>query len=217
MSDLQQQLDQIKQRIEGNMPPGYLKIMHAATRELQESGIESRVAKAGTIAPPIHLENQNGEIRDATEMLKTGPLVLTFYRGFWCAYCNADLAYLNRYVNDIDEAGATVLAVSPEKQEYSRKIIGTQRLHFDVLWDQGNAVAERYGVKFAMPTDLIELYRDKLNVNLKLYHGDGDWTLPIAARFLIDTDGVIRYSESSADYRMRPDPDDLMDVLKAVA
>ena len=142
-------------------------------------------------------------------------MIITFYRGFWCPYCNFDLANLNHYLPRIKEAGANSIAISPEKDVYSKKIILMQKLKFDILWDQENIFADELGLKFNLSQDMIDLYRDKLHVNLKMYHGDNDWSLPIPARFLIDTNGVVKYAESSPDYTKRPDLDDLMTILES--
>lgn len=212
-TEFQQELAALRQRIEGNMPPRFVEIMHRATRDLEASGIQDRVLKPGARAPDFELRNQNGELRKAADLYASGPLVITFYRGFWCPYCNADLANLETYAARIKEAGATLLAISPEKPEYSRKIIKTRKLSFEVLTDEGNRVAEQFGLKFALAQELKALYRDKLQVNLKLYHGDDDWTLPIPSRFVVGTNGLIIYAESSPDYTRRPDPEEVMAVL----
>ncbi len=210
----QERLAEKKKKVEGNLSPSYVKIMHRATQELQRSGLERKVLKAGDALPPFELPDQNGSIKSSSEALKKGPLVITFYRGFWCPYCNIDLANLNQYVPRFNEQGATMFTISPEKSEYSRKIIAMQRLSFDILWDEGNQLAEQFNLKFSLPEDLKALYRDKFSINLKMYHGDDEWALPMPARFLIDQDGMIRYAESSADYTRRPDPDDLLKVLE---
>ena len=217
MQKLHERLVHIKERFEGNLAPGFLKILNRDTERLIRSGIEDRVLKAGDVAPAFCLQDQNGELRDSKELLRRGPLVVTFYRGFWCPICNADLAYLQHHVAEIESVPATLIAISPEKSTYSRKIKSTQRLSFDLLWDEGNITAEKFGLKYNLPEDVIGVYRDGLNFNLKRYHGDEEWALPIPARFLIDTQGMIRYAESSADHTKRPEPDDLMNVLKALS
>ncbi len=216
MQKLSERLTRIKERFESNLAPGFLKTLSRATDNLVKSGIENRVLKAGDVAPIFSLQDQNGEMKSSRELLENGPLVVTFYRGFWCPICNADLAHLQHLVTEIESIPATLIAISPEKNEYSRKIKSTQKLSFDLLWDEGNVVAEQFGVKHVLPKDVIDVYRDGLNFNLKLYHGDSEWALPIPARFLIDTQGIIRYAESSADHTLRPEPDDLMHVLKAI-
>ena len=216
MHTFQERLANRKKKIEGNLAPQYLKIMHAATRNLENSGIQKKVLKVGDHFPIFSLANKDNELFQLESFLDKGPLVITFYRGFWCPYCNLELANLNNYIDDIKKLGAQLIAISPEKPEYSKKIIAMQKLNFDILWDQGNMIAEKVGLKFNLPEDLKILYRDYFNTNLKLYHGDDEWSLPMPARFILDTNGDIHYAESSADYTKRPDPHDLMKVLKNV-
>ena len=216
MESLKSQLERLKERIEGGMSAQFLKIMHNATRELEQSGITARVLETGKNAPTFALDDQHGNSKNSADLLGQGPLVLTFYRGFWCPYCNAELAHIQQFVEQIQNAGATLLAISPEKPEYSRKIISTQKLSFDILWDKGNELAEKFGLRYQLPDDLRQLYRDSFNVNLKLYHGDETWTLPLPARFIIDGSRVIRYAESCPDYRIRPEMDELLTVLNSL-
>ena len=126
------------------------------------------------------------------------------------------MAHIQQFVEQIQDLGASLLAISPEKPEYSRKVIGTQKLTFDILFDQGNDVAEQFGLRYSMPNELKQLYRNSFNINLKLYHGDDDWTLPMPARFVIDQDASIRYAESSVDYRIRPEMDSMLEALQGL-
>jgi peroxiredoxin len=214
--NLQDRLSQKKKTIEANLPPQYLKIMKKSIKELINSGIQDRVLKVNDQLPDIELVNQNGITVNAKEMYSKAPLVITFYRGFWCTYCNFDLANLNHYRPLIIEKGANMITISPEQAIYSKKIIMMQKLDFDILWDKGNKVADEFGLKFKLSNDMIDLYKQKLHVNLKLYHGDDDWALPMPARFLVDTNGIIRYAESSPDYTKRPELDDLMLALNSL-
>ncbi len=122
----QERLADKKKSLESNLAPSYVKIMHRATRELQRSGIEKRVLPVGASLPEFELADQNGSRVSSGEALSQGPLVITFYRGFWCPYCNIDLSNLNKYVPQFEERGARMLTISPEKSEYSRKIIAMQ-------------------------------------------------------------------------------------------
>ncbi|MFN3193975.1 MAG: peroxiredoxin-like family protein [Aureliella sp.] len=141
---------------------------------------------------------------------------MTFYRGFWCPYCNVDLAHLEQYASEIRAFGATLLAVSPGKPEFSKKIITTQKLSYNILWDQSNELANEFGLRFNVPEKLRVLYRESFNINLKFYDGDDHWTLPMPARFVVDQTGTICYAESSVDYRCRPEVDDLLVNLKSL-
>ncbi len=216
MSPFQEELARLKERIEGNLPPAYLELMHGETRALEASGVRERTLQAGTPAPDFDLEDQNGELRTRTSLLEQGPLAITFYRGFWCPYCNADLKNLEKHREQIEATGATLLAVSPELPKYTRKVIHTQKLGFDILRDPGNQLAAQFGLKFLVSDDLKQLYRSSFNVNLKLYHGTDEWSLPMPARYVIDTDGMLRYAESCPDYTRRPDPDELIHCLSSL-
>lgn len=212
--NFQDKLKSLIDRIEGNMPPEYVKIMHGATQDLINSGIQAGVLKVGDKMPSFTLLNQEGKEFSSDEGLGKDPLVLTFYRGFWCPYCNADLANLNKYVEEIRSLGADLVAISPELPEYSQKIVATQRLKYGILHDPSNQIAEKVGLKWFMQNPLKELYQDKFNIRLDQYHGDQEWSLPMPARILIDQEGTIKYIESEADYRKRPDPDALIETLK---
>lgn len=216
MESLKSKLDSLRSRTEGGMSAQFLKIMEDATRELEASGIAERVVKVGSTLSNFELPNQQGIVRNSHELLEQGPLVLTFYRGFWCPYCNVDLAHLEIFAEEIRSAGATLLAISPGKPEFSKKIISTQKLSFDILWDRGNELANELGLRFTVCEELRDLYRNSFNINLKFYDGDDGWTLPIPARFVIDQTGTIRYVESSVDYRNRPEVDGVLETLKRI-
>ena len=213
--NLQKLLEQKRKTDQENLPPQYLKVLKTSIRDLVRSGIQNKLIKPGSKLPDFELKNHNGQIIKSSYLYSQGPLIITFYRGFWCPYCNFDLANLNHYLPRIKEAGAHSIAISPEKAVYSKKIIMMQKLKFDILWDQENKIADELGLKFNLSQDMIDLYRDKLHVNLKMYHGDNDWSLPIPARFLVDTNGIVKYAESSPDYTKRPELDDIMAILES--
>ena len=212
--ELQQSLDKLKERIEGSMPANYVEIMHGATRKLEASGIGDRILKAGDKAPSFELMNQNGDLVSSETVLGKGPLVITFYRGVWCPYCNTDLAYLKRYEDQMKELGATMLNISPQIEFHNKQIIQQQRLGFDLLSDLGNQVAAKFGLRWEMVDPLRSLYNDIFGINIQSYNGDDSWTLPVPARFIIGTDGVIKYAEYSVDYTKRPNPDVLVEELE---
>lgn len=214
--NLEERLAKLKEKIEGNMPSEYVNIMHQATRELINSGMDAGILKEGDTAPEFVLNNQNGEEVSSTELLKQGPLVITFYRGVWCPYCNADLANLNRFVKVLDESNTTMISISPQTEQNNQKIVEQQRLKFDLLSDPENSVANKFGLRWEMVDPLKSLYRDKFNIVLPVFNGEDSWTLPVPARFIINQEGKIVYSEFSIDYTKRPNPDVLVDVVKKI-
>ena len=212
--ELQLSLDKLKERIEGSMPANFVEIMHDSTRKLEASGIGDRILKAGEQAPSFELMNQNGELVSSQSLLENGPLVITFYRGIWCPYCNTDLAYLKRYEEQMKEMGATMLSISPQRDVHNQQIIQQQHLGFDLLSDPENNVAAEFGLRWEMVDPLRSLYSDNFRISLPDYNGDESWTLPVPARFIIGTDGIIKYAEYSVDYTKRPNPDVLVEELE---
>lgn len=210
---LQQSLDRIKERIEGRMPSEFVKIMHESTQKLEDSGIGEKILKQGDKAPNFELLNQNGEIISSEQLLLKGPLVLTFYRGVWCPYCNTDLAYLNKYKDILESKGATLLGLSPQKPEYNKQVVEGQKLNYDLLTDVENNTASAFGLRWEMIDPLKSLYANNFGISLPAYNGDESWTLPVPSRFIIEQDGFIRYAEYSVDYTKRPDPNILVDHL----
>ncbi|NLR94337.1 peroxiredoxin-like family protein [Flammeovirga agarivorans] len=212
--ELQKSLDRLKAKIEGGMPEEYVKIMHQATKDLEDSGIGEGILKVGEKAPIFSLPNQEGELVSSEELLKNGPLVLTFYRGVWCPYCNTDLAYLNKFSKEISELKGTIVSISPQIADNNKLIVERQRLNYDLLSDKGNEVAEQFGLRWELQEPLKSLYNDQFNINLPAYNGEDSWSLPVPARFIVNQDGIIVYAEYSVDYTKRPNSDVLIDELK---
>ncbi len=212
MNTLQDSLDKLKERIEGSMPAEAVAIMHQSTKDLEDTGIANGILQKGDKAPEFILKNHKGETVLSSELLKKGPLVITFYRGLWCPYCNKDLAYLKRYKEQVEEKGATMLSISPQLTEFNNQIVEQQHLNYDLLSDNGNNIAGAFGLRWTMVDPLKSLY-DSFGINLPKYNGDESWTLPVPARFIIGQDSIIQYAEFSVDYTKRPNPDVLLDHL----
>jgi peroxiredoxin len=219
---LQDKLDAFRLNFEAGGPPYRVpawihETMHRATAELIASGAASRVLKAGDKAPAFTLADPDGHFVSSADLLKKGPLVVTFYRGVWCPYCNMDLQALQEALAEIEKNGARLVAISPQTAANSRRSQRDNKLAFPILTDPHNDAAASFGLRFALPDYLVDLYKTTFNNNLALVNGDDSWTLPMPARFIIAQDGVIRYSEVNPDYTRRPDPSELLPVLDRLA
>lgn len=214
---LQEKLSAFKAQFQSGKPPfdavpaHVHAVMQRATDALVASGAEQRVRRTGD-APAFELKDANGITVRLADLLAAGPVALSFYRGVWCPYCNLDLQELELVAAPIRAAGATLVAITPQTASNSRKSIAQHKLSFPVLSDPGNQVAERFGLRYRLPDDLIAVYR-QLGVDLATFNGDDSWTLPMPARFVIDRAGEIRYAEASADYTHRPEPKELLAAL----
>ena len=189
-----------------------LDAMVRATAELIESGQAQRAKKAGDTAPEFSLKDPDGNPVSSRELLARGPLVVSFYRGVWCPYCNLELQALQGALPQIAARGASLVAISPQTAPNSRKSQRDNKLDFPILSDVKSEVANAFGIRFALPDYLAEVYKTFGN-NLPVINDDPAWVLPMPARYVIDTDGVIAYAEVNPDYTQRPDPSELLPVL----
>jgi peroxiredoxin len=215
---LQARLDAFKADFEAGKPPYnatglVIDTMHRATTELVASDAATRALKAGDRAPLFVLKDPDGKQVSAAELLVRGPLVVSFYRGVWCPYCNIELQALQETLPSFHRMGATLVAISPQNTANSRKATRTNGAEFPILSDPGNKIAAAFGLRFRLPEYLIEIYKS-LKTDLPAFNGDMSWTLPMPARFVIGQDRVIRYAEVNVDYTRRPDPVDMLPALR---
>jgi len=216
MRCLRYELDAFRADFETNKaPPEAVAIMRRATAELIESGLAEQALKVADRAPAFTLPDADGNPVRSADLLARGPLVVTFYRGVWCPYCNLDLRAIEAVADDIRAAGASLVAISPQTPANSRKAQHDNNLSFPILSDHGGALAFAFGLRFTLPEDLRSLYKQFGN-DLAVVNGEASWTLPMPARYVIRTDGVIAYAEVNPDYTRRPDPRELLPVLRRI-
>jgi peroxiredoxin len=214
---LQDRLDAFKAEFEaGRLPfkptPEMLDTMHRGTAELVASGQALNAKKAGDKAPAFTLNDPDGRPVSSEALLAKGPLVISFYRGVWCPYCNFELQALQAALPQIEARGASLVAISPQTAANSRKSQRDNQLTFPILGDEKSRVAAAFGLRFSLPDYLVELYKGFRN-DLPAFNDDPAWVLPMPARFVIRPDGVIAYAEVNPDYTQRPDPTELFPVL----
>jgi peroxiredoxin len=214
---LQDKLDAMREDFENGRFPlvptmAQLETMQRATHWLIDSRQAERALEAGDTAPKFTLQDSDGNTVSSHALLAQSPLVVTFYRGIWCPYCNYDLQALEEVRPEIETRGARLVAISPQTQANSRKSQRDNKLGFPILSDVGAVVADKFGLRFALPEDLIEVYKQFGN-DLPKINDDPSWVLPMPARYVIGSDGVIAYAEVNPDYTRRPDPSELLPVL----
>lgn len=191
--------------------------MHRATDELIASGAANKALKVGDRAPVFTLNDPEGKPVSSADLLAKGPLVVTFYRGVWCPYCNMDLQALQEALPRIRELGANLIAISPQTAPNSRRSQRENHVEFPILSDKGNEVADAFHLRFELPDYLQDLYKNVFSNDLAIANGEPSWTLPMPARYVIGQDGVILYAEVNPDYTTRPDPEELYPVLEKLA
>jgi len=226
---LQNQLDSLTAKLRAMVPAERLATVDHAAEELASSGLAERALKVGDQAPSFELPDGDGMLWRSEELLRGGPLVrpftprdgangalvIVFYRGRWCAYCNTQLAALQEVHKQIADAGASLVAISPQTEKHSYMTRDMHKLRFPVLSDAGNQVARKFGLAYRMPADLQTLY-EGIMTRLPGYNGDQSWELPLAATYIVRKDGTICWRRVDADWRKRPEPEEVLQVLTSV-
>lgn len=210
---LQGKLDALKFEFDNKLaPPAIVEALHRSVDELIASGAESRALKVGDVAPEFTLPDPDGNPVSSSLLLAEGPLVVTFYRGIWCPFCNFDLGALEQARPEIESRGARLLAISQQTAPNSRKSQRQNGLGFPILSDHAGAIAAQFGVRWTLPDYLRDAHK-ALGADLSQFNGEDSWTLSMPARFVIARDRTIIYAEVNADYTRRPEPSAIFPVL----
>src|SRR6266481_5129667 len=209
---LQQQLDELTAKLQAMVPAERLAVVQSAMDEIRASGAGAHALKTGNQAPMFELPDGDGMIWRSEDLLRSGPLVIVFYRGRWCAYCNTQLVALQEIHSAIAAAGASLIAISPQTQKHSYMTRDMHKLRFPVLSDAGNQVARKFGLVHRVPAELQAVY-ESIFTKLPGYNGDQSWELPLAATYVVKTNRTISYARIDADWRQRPDPQEILAAL----
>jgi len=195
--------------------PAETQAIHAqAVAELKQQHLAANILPVGAKAPSFELPDHNGKIVSSSDLLANGRLVLCFIRGRWCPFCVGQMEAMNLVLPQIEKAGATFIAISPQTVKQSFFMHDQHKLRFPLLSDAGNKVARQFGLTYRVPALQEAIYR-RAFVNLPFTNGDESWELPIPAIFILDRDGTVLYASANEDYTERPEPDDLVNRIQS--
>ncbi len=189
-------------------------IMVKAARDLARA-MPSPGLRAGESAPDFTLFNAFGRRVKLSDQLKKGPVVLAFYRGAWCPFCNIELNALQRSLTHFKKYNASLIAVTPQRPGKSKEQIKKAEYTFEVLSDLDNSVMKSYNLYFEVPRELHELYKNRFGFDITDYNGKDRLGLPVPGTFVIGQDGIILSAYAKTDYKMRMEPEDILEVLKS--
>lgn len=212
---LTEKLLETKNRNIANIPNDIYAVMDKATQDLIDLKLPKSSPKKGDILPDFKLNNHKGTSIDLTSLLKKGTLVVSFYRGGWCPYCNLELKALNDALPQIKELGAQLIAITPETPDNSLTTLEKNELSFDVLSDLNNQYAKELGLVFKLPEELVKIY-NTFGLDVEKHNGNKDFELPIPATYVIDKNGVIQYEYTPEDYTERLDPEVVLNILNTL-
>jgi peroxiredoxin len=184
----------------------------AAIADIAESGVAPGLA-VGARAPEFTLPDATGKPVSLARRLGDGPVVLQFYRGDWCPYCNLHLRALQTALPEIRKRGASLVAISPQAPDHSLCLTEQAELEFDVLSDVDQHVIRGYRLQFTLPADLQRVHLDAFSLDLRAQNADGSWNLPVPATFVISATGTIVFAGVQVDYRTRIEPSVILEAL----
>jgi peroxiredoxin len=187
--------------------------IHAqAVAELKQRNFVANALRVGAKAPSFELPDHNAKPVSASDLLAKGRLVLCFIRGRWCSFCVGQMEAMNLIVPQIEQSGATLVAISPQTVKQSFFMHDQHKLRFPLLSDAGNKVARQFGLTYRVPAAQESIYR-RAFVNLPFTNGDDSWELPIPATYIVDRDSTILYASANEDYTERPEPLEILNSL----
>lgn len=183
---------------------------------LRKADIASHALQVGDTAPDFLLPDANGRLHSSEQLRGEGPLVVSFYRGGWCPFCNAELRALQAAKAQFDRLKANLVVVSPETRDLPRQLKRQLNLDLTMLADVDHGVAISYGVLFRVPEETKAHYSGQ-GYDFGHRHGSTEWMLPIPATFVIDQDGIIRDSFVEPDFTIRQEPSDILSRVRELA
>jgi len=211
---LKEQLEAMSAQAVKRIPPEALAVMRKAAEDLDAQGIGDHALGQGDRFPEIGLLDATGSPASIASLLAKRPLLINFYRGGWCPYCNLELKAYQDRLDEVRGLGAELVAISPEIPDKAAATSKKNALTYPVLTDPQNSLAEALGIVFDLPKELEALY-EQFGNNLPEANGEKGWRLPIPATYVVGVDGRIVFAHVARDYRTRGEPADAFAALKA--
>ena len=211
---LKAQIDAYNVQKEAKLPADVLALMDTTNEELIAQHIKDNALQIGAKVENFSLVNHNGESIELNDLLNKGPVIVSFYRGGWCPYCNLELKALNDYLAQFKTQSAQLIAISPQLSDETLSTTQKNELDFDVLSDVSNKVAEQFGLLFTLDERIQALYT-QFGIDFEHYYGDKSFKLPLPATYVINQEGVITYAFLNEDYTLRAEPIDIMAALES--
>jgi peroxiredoxin len=213
MRPLREVFAERKDAIARYVPADVQAVHDRAVAGLKAQGLAGCALKVGDKSPSFELPDHNGKLVSSADLLARRRLVLCFIRGRWCPFCVGQMEAMNYIAAEIEAAGASLVAVSPQKEKQAFFMHDQYKLAFPLLVDAQNGLARQFGLVYRVPEEQQTLYRSTF-VNLPFANGDPSWELPIPATYVIDRDSMILFGYANEDYTDRPEP---LDILSATA
>jgi peroxiredoxin len=214
---IQQEAAEYKAKAQGLLGENF-SILTGDIERVRAAGTIDGALRVGQSAPEFTLPDAFGQEVSLKSLLSKGPVVIGFYRGEWCPFCNIELRGLQQALPKMRELGATLLAISPEKPDHGIVATEKNKLTFPVLSDFGNKVARHFGIVFQLGQQVREFSKNVFKNDIALRNGEDSWELPVPATFVVDTTRTIRFAHVDVDYMVgRAEPEEVVAALESIA
>ncbi|OCA75252.1 peroxiredoxin-like family protein [Chryseobacterium arthrosphaerae] len=212
MNTLAKQIEQLNQELSSQLPQEVINAFGKSVDDLKTKNMEDRCIQPGEKMPEFILPNATGKMIDSNDILKKGKMILAFYRGSWCPYCNLELKFLQDNLSRIKDKNAVLIAVSPQTPDHSLSMAEKNKLGFEVLSDQNNDFAKKLGIVFQLQDFVLPYYRN-LGINLSEFNNNDENLLPVPAVFVVDQDRRVIFKYLDVNYMNRVDVEELIQAL----
>ena len=214
---LQQAAAEFKSNVQNQLGEKF-NIFSGDMERVRTAGTVNNALKVGQSAPLFTLPDAFGNEVSLKALLAKGPVVISFYRGEWCPFCNLELRALEQALPKIKALGATLIAISPEKPDHGIVATENNKLTFPVLRDFSNQVARQFGIVFQVGQELQQFSKNVFKNDLALRNGENSYELPVPATYVVDTTGIVRFAHVDVDYMLgRAEPETVVAALAAIA
>ena len=212
MNTLARQIDQLNKELLSQLSQEIFEVFGQSIEELKTKNIEENSIKIGELMPEFSLINAYGKKISSTDILKKGKIILAFYRGSWCPYCNLELKFLQDNISKIKGKKSVLVAISPQSPDYSLTMVEKNNLEFEVLTDHNNDFAKKLGIVFQLQ-DFVLPYYQNLGIDLSVFNKNNENTLPVPAVFVVDENGKVVYKFLDVNYMNRINVEELIQAL----
>lgn len=212
MKNLKQQIEGLNENLAKQLPTEVLEVFGKSIQDLKACGIAENSIDIGERFPDFTLPNTNNETVELKKLLKTGKVVVAFFRGSWCPYCNLELKALQDNLKQITDRKVTLVAISPQMPDYSGELRSNHQLDFELLTDRDNALAKQLGISFGLQNFVISTYCS-LGIELSEYNENNNNELPVPAVFVMDKNGSVTYKFVDTNYMNRINIQELIEQL----
>lgn len=212
MKNLEQQINELNENLAKQLPTEVLEVFGKSIQDLKAKNMEDSSISVGDKFPDFSLPNASDKTVALKELLQNGKVIIAFFRGSWCPYCNLELKALQDNLKQIIGKNVTLIAVSPQTSDYSEELKSNHHLEFELLTDKNNALAKQLGITFELQNYVIPTY-SSLGIELSEYNENNNNELPVPAVFVIDTNSSIVYKFVDTNYMNRINIQELIEQL----